>query len=282
MTNNANRILLFEKPLFSWYNLTTPPERGIDFPTESCFAYIIDGENQDLTGLGFIAKKGTTILSLCGKTVGQILSKTKTGNLNTIIVHFDRDTLKKVFNNEKPKCWKELTHPLKKDTVQLGASALVKSYFLSLSSLFEHKNALNEDILSVKLKEVVLLLLQTQESSYLNSIARSLFSDKVFSFDEVIESNLYEPLDIKRLAGMTNNSLASFKRKFNKLYNNSPAKYIRQKKLEKSKKMLTYSHNSISEICFQCGFSNPSSFARMFKAEYNVSPSEYRLNLNEQ
>jgi AraC-like DNA-binding protein len=124
--------------------------------------------------------------------------------------------------------------------------------------------------------------LQTQESSDLNSIARSLFSDKVFSFDEVIEANLYEPIDLSRLAAMTNNSLASFKRKFNKIYNNSPANYIRQKKLERGKKLLAHSHIAISDICYECGFSNPSSFARMFKAEYNISPSEYRLSHNEQ
>ncbi|MGH1384249.1 helix-turn-helix domain-containing protein [Kordia sp.] len=278
MTNKVNQILLFEKPLFSWYKLSTPIESGMSLPSESCFAYIIEGENQDLTGQGFLAEKGTVILSLCGKTVGNFLSKKEIGNLNAIVVHFDRNTLKKVFNNEKPKFWKELNHPLKKDTVQQDASALVSSYFLSVSNFFHHKNALNEDILSVKLIEIVLLLLQTQESSDLNSIARSLFSDRAFSFEEVIEANLYEPLNLKRLAAMTNNSLASFKRKFNSIYNNSPANYIRQKKIERGKKLLTNSQNSISEICYMCGFSNPSSFARIFKAEHNISPSKYRLS----
>jgi len=171
MTSNINQILLFEKPLFSWYQLSLPFEKGLDLPTESCFAYIIEGKNQDLTDSGFAAKKGTVILSLCGKTVGNSLSKRETGFLSTIIVHFDRDVL----------------------------------------------------------KEIVLLLLQTQESSNLNEIARSLFSDRTFSFEEVIQANLYEPLHLNRLAAMTNNSLASFKRKFKKIYNDSPANYIRQK-----------------------------------------------------
>lgn len=280
MTNKFKQILLFEKPLFTWYEVPTPIEGALNLPTESCFAYILDGDNQDLTKSGFLAKKGTVILSLCGKTVGHTLSKKETGYLSSIVVHFDRDVLKKVFNNEKPKFWKELDHPLKNDTTQQDASALVSSYFLSISNFFNHKNALNEDILSIKLKEIVLLLLQTEESSDLNTIVRFLFSDRIFSFDEVIEANLYEPLDLKRLAAMTNHSLASFKRKFNKMYNNSPAKYIRQKKLERGKALLARSQNSISEICYECGFSNPSSFSRMFKAEYNISASEYRLSHN--
>ena len=280
MTNKFKQILLFEKPLFTWYELLIPIEGELGLPSDSCFAYILDGNGQDLTNSEFSAKKETVILSLCGKTVGSALAKQETGYLSSIVVHFNRDMLKLVFNNEKPKFWKELNHPLKKDTIQQDASALVSSYFLSISNFFNHKNALNEDILSIKLKEIVLLLLQTNDSSDLNNIMRSLFSDKVFSFKEIIEANLYEPLNLNRLATMTNNSLASFKRKFNKIYNNSPARYIRQKKLERAKYLLASSQNSISEICYECGFSNPSSFSRIFKAEYNISPSEYKLSLN--
>jgi len=280
MTSNINQILLFEKPLFSWYQLSLPFEKELDLPTDSCFAYIIEGKNQDLTDSGFAAKKGTVILSLCGKTVGNSLSKRETGFLSTIIVHFDRDVLKKVFNYEKPKFWKELKHPLKKDIAQQDASALVSSYFLNVSNLFNHKSALNEDILSVKLKEIVLLLLQTQESSNLNTIARSLFSDRTFSFEEIIKANLYEPLNLNRLAALTNNSLASFKRKFKKIYNDSPANYIRQKKLERGKKLLIHSQKSISEICYECGYSDPSSFARSFKSIFGISPLDFRLSQN--
>lgn len=280
MTNKINQILLFEKPLFSWYQLPLLTMGEIKLPTESCFAYILEGNNQDVTGSGFLAKKGTVILSLCGKTVGHFLSKRETGHLITIVVHFDRDILKKVFNNEKPKFWKEIESPLKKDSSQQSASALVSSYFLNISNFFNHKNALSEDILSIKLKEIVLLLLQTQESSDLNTIVRSLFSDRIFSFEQVIEANLYEPLNLNRLAAMTNNSLASFKRQFNKIYNNSPANYIRHKKLNKGRELLFHSKKSISEICYECGFSDPSNFSRIFKSKYQISPSEYRLSHN--
>ncbi|EPR69024.1 helix-turn-helix domain-containing protein [Cyclobacterium qasimii] len=281
MANEINQIALFEKPLFTWYKLPLAIDRELDLPAESCFAYILEGDNQDLTDSGFLAKKGTVILSLCGKTVGNSLSKIETAFISTIIVHFDREVLKKVFNYEKPKFWKELKHPLKKDIAQQDASALVSAYFLNVADLFNHKNALNEDILSVKLKEIVLLLLQTQESSNLNAIARSLFSDRIFSFQEVIEANLYEPLNLNRLAAMTNNSLASFKRNFRKIYNNSPANYIKEKKLERGKKLLIHSQKSISEICYECGYADPSSFARSFKNRFGISPLDFRLSQNE-
>ncbi|MBB6458990.1 helix-turn-helix domain-containing protein [Flammeovirga kamogawensis] len=280
MNTQSNKILLFEKPLFSWYKIQTPIDEKIELPSQSCFAYIIEGEGQDLSKSGFLAKTGTIILSLCGKTVGRTISKTESGFLNCMIVHFDRDILKKVFNNEKPKFWKELIQPLKRDITQQDATALVSSYFLSISNFFDHQNALSDEILSIKLKEIVLLLLQSDENSDLNTIIRSLFSDKTFSFQEIIEANLYVPLDLNRLAGMTNNSLASFKRKFTKIYQVSPAKYIRQKKLEKAKSILASSQDSISDVCYDCGFTNPVSFSRLFKLAYNISPSDYRLSFN--
>lgn len=281
MDQKLNQIKLFEEPLFSWYELSMPIEKQLSLPSESCFAYILEGDNQDVTKSGFLATQGTVILSLCGKTVGRSFSANETGYLSTIIVHFNQDVLQKVFDGKKPKFWKELDYPLKKDNFQEDASALVKAYFLSVAKFFEHKNALSEEILAVKLKEIILLLLQTEESSHLNLIIRRLFSDKTFSFREVIDANLYEPLDLPRLAAMTNNSMASFKRKFNKIYDSTPAKYITQKKLERAKGILALSQNSIKEICYDCGFINPSSFSRMFKNEYGCSPTEFRKNLSE-
>ncbi|WP_298321184.1 AraC family transcriptional regulator [uncultured Aquimarina sp.] len=281
MAQKLNQIMLYDKPIFSWYELSTPIEQELSLPSESCFAYILQGDNQDVTKLGFLATKGTVILSLCGKTMVHSFSKIETGNISTIVVHFNQKVLQKVFDGEKPKFWKELDYPLKKDSFQEDASALVKAYFMSVAKFFEHKTALNEEILVVKLKEIILLLLQTEESSHLNLIIRRLFSDKTFSFRKVIEANLYEPLNLQRLAAMTNNSMASFKRKFNKMYDSTPAKYITQKKLEKARSNLAFSQNSIKEICYDCGFINPSSFSRMFKNEYGYSPTEFRKNLNE-
>ena len=281
MPNKFKQILLFEKPLFTWYELLTPKEGGFDLPAESCFAYILEGDEQDLTKSGFLATKGTVILSLCGKTVDRSLSTIESGRLSAIVVHFNREVLQKVFDSQKPKFWKELDHPLKKDTSQEDATALVKAYFSCIAKFFEHKNVLSEEILVLKLKEIILLLLQTDEPSDLNIIIRSLFSDKTFSFREVIDSNLYEPLDLQRLAAMTNNSMASFKRKFNKMYDSTPAKYITQKKLEKAQRILAFSLSSIKEICYECGFNNPSSFSRMFKDQYGCSPTEFRKNLSE-
>ena len=143
MAQKLNRITLYEKPLFSWYEISAPIEKELSLPSESCFAYILEGGNQDVTKSGLLATKGTVILSLCGKTFGRSFSRNETGYISSIVVHFNQDILQKVFDGEKPKFWKDLDYPLKKDSFQEDASGLVKAYFLSVAKFFEHKSALS-------------------------------------------------------------------------------------------------------------------------------------------
>ncbi len=51
--------------------------------------------------------------------------------------------------------------------------------------------------------------------------------------------------------------------------------FLRTIRLRKAKKIIeSRSHGSITEVAYEVGFSSLSYFARMFKAEYGVNPSE--------
>jgi AraC-like DNA-binding protein len=77
---------------------------------------------------------------------------------------------------------------------------------------------------------------------------------------------------------MTNLSLSSFKREFKKNYNDSPANYIRNKKLEKAADLLLISEERITDIAFDCGFNDLANFSTLFHDKFNCTPSAYRLN----
>jgi AraC-like DNA-binding protein len=77
---------------------------------------------------------------------------------------------------------------------------------------------------------------------------------------------------------MTNLSLSSFKREFKKNYGDSPASYIRNKRLEKSAELLRISEERITDIAFDCGFNDLATFSKLFHDKYNTSPSNYRLD----
>jgi adenylate cyclase len=56
----------------------------------------------------------------------------------------------------------------------------------------------------------------------------------------------------------------------------SAALYIRKKRIEKAKELLSTTQLRISEIADAVGISNPANFSKYFLEEYNVSPSEFR------
>lgn len=274
-------IELEGQTLFTWVKMKTPNETVVPIPSEACFAYIVDGDNQSLASQPEIkAESGRVILSLCGRTVGRMLAEQEAGEVSSIVVHFSRDILRKVYEDSKPPLWKELEAPVTTYIVQNAATELVKQYFDGLIHLFNNKAAVSDEILKLKLKEIILLLLQTENSKHVTSIMRSLFSERTFTFKEVIDAHICTPASVEDLAALTNNSLSSFKREFKKIYNATPGVYIIDKRIEKVAELLEVSDDSISNIGYECGFQSPAHLSRVFKSKYGLTPSNYRLNLS--
>lgn len=272
-------IDLWARPLFTWVTLETPMQQVVSLPSEACFAYIMEGDNHALSVKPEVkAEAGQVILSLCGYTVGRMLSEQEKGRVSTVVVHFHTELLKKAYQHEPPAFWKELETPVVQFIVQMAASELVKRYFESLVYLFEYREAVSEEILILKLKELIALLMQTESSPQILQIMRSLFSERTFSFKEVVDAHISTPATVENLAALTNHSLSSFKREFKRIYNDTPASYIMDKRAEKVAGLLAVSDDSISHIGYDCGFTSPAHLSRVFKNKYGVTPSEYRLN----
>ncbi|MBL4624272.1 MAG: helix-turn-helix transcriptional regulator [Flavobacteriales bacterium] len=73
---------------------------------------------------------------------------------------------------------------------------------------------------------------------------------------------------------------SSFKRDFKKYFNESPAKYFKNKKLTKAAELLARTSLLISEIAWDCGFENAAHFSTSFTDKYSQSPRNYRDDLN--
>jgi AraC-like DNA-binding protein len=96
---------------------------------------------------------------------------------------------------------------------------------------------------------------------------------------QVIESNLHDPeLNPRTVAGMSRISLRYLQNLF-KDENTTPTSWIWERRVKRGADLLSdplFANTSISEIAFECGFSDYSHFNHRFKAAYSLSPSEYR------
>ena len=68
-------------------------------------------------------------------------------------------------------------------------------------------------------------------------------------------------------------------RMLKKYYNVTPADYVNELRLNHAVNLMMTSNLSITEICYECGFSNLSWFYSLFEKKFNKSPSRYRKNL---
>jgi len=282
MTLKQNSIFLDENPLFSLFELKTPLEEALPIPSAACFCYVIDGDQQVIDERsGLVAKKGNVILALCGFTLSNMFAHQEAGRIKMMIVHFIPDHLKAAFQDSKPPNWKELDSPVSKYFTQIAADNLITSYVNGILQLFENENAVNDELLLIKLRELFVLLLQTDRSHDIVAMVRSLFSERTFSFKEIVEAHIFEPVSVGDLAELTNTSLSTFKREFKKIYKDSPASYILKRRTKEAANKLVYSDIPISQIAYDAGFSAPSHLTRCFKEQYGVSPTEYRLSLSD-
>ncbi len=83
-------------------------------------------------------------------------------------------------------------------------------------------------------------------------------------------------LNIDALASSLSYGRSTFYTKVSNLTGMTPNNYVRKKRLEEGKRLLEESNDTIAEVSYKTGFSNPYYFSKCFKQEFGMSPSAYR------
>jgi len=111
----------------------------------------------------------------------------------------------------------------------------------------------------------------------MNSQVKKEYICRINRVIDYIENNIEKELTLKELASVANFSEYHFHRIFTSVMKETLFSFIQRLKLEKSVLHLTGMPNkTISEVCYDCGFSSPQVFSKAFKQYYKLSPSEYR------
>ena len=105
-------------------------------------------------------------------------------------------------------------------------------------------------------------------------------TDLDWKFISSVKKNVEENIDnaalnVEMLCALLNMSRTSFYNKIKALTDQAPADYIRLIRLKRAAQLLKEQQHSITEVAEMTGFSDAKYFREVFKKHFNVSPSQY-------
>jgi AraC family transcriptional regulator, exoenzyme S synthesis regulatory protein ExsA len=262
----GNKIViekLLIKPPFSYQAI---------FEDEGCFLYvsgrqtIIHSPNQRV----HIQSKEAVLLR-CGSYFADWLKESEQLPFLVYAIHLNHEILKRIYRNELP------SYIVKNTTGEFARKIIpdltLSKFIESLDFYFESPGLVNQELLELKLRELILILIQTNYAESIYQIVSMLFNPITVSIKEVIESHLYSGIPVNQLAGLCNMSNSAFTRKFREIYNDSPVSYINRKRVERAMELIKISEKPLSQIAYDLGFNDPGYFSRLFKRQFGVAPS---------
>ena len=91
-----------------------------------------------------------------------------------------------------------------------------------------------------------------------------------------INDNYSQPITCNSLSAVFNYSASYMQYIFKKEGQTTIKSYINKVRLDKAGYLLTHSYLSVTDIAFDCGFSDSNYFSTAFKNKYGTSPKKYR------
>ncbi len=275
MILNRQHLDIDNRCLIEKIIVRTPMRYTRIFPNEACFLHFKSGE----LSLASATEKtqitaSESVLLNCGNHFADLVQHSPGGTMEIVAFHLYPDLLKKIYHMEIPPSLKPNYN--KRHSKRIENTSFITQFVQGLNIYFENPALVTTELLVVKLKELILLLLQSDKAATISDLFAQLFSPREMKLKDLVQTHLFSDFSIAELATLSGQSLSSFKREFQKIFNNTPSNFIRTKRLEEAQKLLQVSTLSISEISYQVGFNDLSHFSKVFKKHIGTSPAEYR------
>ncbi|HWB24654.1 MAG TPA: AraC family transcriptional regulator [Chitinophagaceae bacterium] len=147
--------------------------------------------------------------------------------------------------------------------VKPGNAGITELYYLLLEKLLLLQAGVNADIKKIKAAR-----LSTKTELY-----KRLHYAKDF-----IDSCYTGNITLQQLSSVACLNSAYLLRQFKKHFSVTPYQYIIHKRLAEAKHRLETTSAPVTEICFTVGYGDVTSFAKLFKQYFQLTPEKYRLN----
>ena len=153
-----------------------------------------------------------------------------------------------------------------------------QSLILSVFNYLQQSNGIPKELIEMKFKELLYNIILNPKNTNLTQYFKSLNQITKVNYEQIMQKNFQHDLKMEDLAKLCSTSLSTFKREFKIQFGDTPANWLKQKRLQYATSLLTNTDLNINEVCYESGFKNTSHFNKAFKQKYAITPNQFRLN----
>jgi len=254
------------KILYSCYYARS--REGEHFIPEHVFSYQISGEMTASDSKNtFQSKPGDFRFSKRNHLAKFTKIPPENGEFRTISLFLDQEILREVNKEYNHKVTKKVDSEA---MITLAPHPLYKSFMESLISYLEVEQESNEALFNLKIKEAIHLLLKVNPE--LKDILFDFTEPGKIDLEAFMNKNFHFNVQMHRFAYLTGRSLATFKRDFQKIFQQAPGKWLLNKRLQEAYYLISQG-NPPSEVYIGVGFEDLSHFSFSFKKKFGIVPS---------
>ncbi|CAG5073850.1 Exoenzyme S synthesis regulatory protein ExsA [Dyadobacter sp. CECT 9623] len=202
-----------------------------------------------------------------------LMSESINESYKSLVFFFDEKLLKEfvglhpeLFNTQEQKTLFE--NPI----LLLKSDDNFEKFIQSVFPYFRSRAILKNHFLRLKFQELLLHLLELDNSQQLRAILYSLYKGEKVDLAFLMNSYYLKPLTLDELAKLSGRSLSAFKRDFQDEFHTSPAFWLKNKRIDYADFLLRNSTKNVSEISTEIGYESVSHFIKTYKEKYGVTP----------
>lgn len=148
-----------------------------------------------------------------------------------------------------------------------------KSLGVFMHSLVGYLDLTNDQhLLKLKQKEALLLLLKIDQG--LKNELFDFSEPHKIDLEKFMQKNFHFNVQLERFAYLTGRSLSTFQRDFAKIFDETPSRWLMQKRLKEAYYLIKEKGKKSSEIYLDLGFEDLSHFSFVFKKQFGVTATE--------
>ncbi|SFN22896.1 transcriptional regulator, AraC family [Chitinophaga sp. YR627] len=260
------------------YRTSTPAPRAKIMLQQNLITFLLEGEKTvHFAGSQVTLQPHQFVMLAAGNCLMSEKIAAVNADYHSILILFDNKLLADFFNRHAALLSQQTKTADQPPFLLFEKDAFLVNFIHSLDCMLSDGQSIYYALQKIKLEELFLYLAVHYPGQIQQIRNMSADANEDLIIRQAVTSHMDSNVTVEELAFLCNMSLSSFKRRFARIYDNTPNRWLLEKRMEKAAKMLKQDKLKASEIFYELGYENLSSFIQSFKQIYGKTPKQYQL-----